>query len=57
MDNILREQMCVMLVNALGDQAPDIESSSMSFKDKNSISSYAKTAVAKAVKAGFIAGT
>ena len=55
-DNITREQMSVLIADALGDQAPKATAKALNFKDKEEISDYAANAVAKVYKAGFIKG-
>ncbi|MGZ9584794.1 SwmB domain-containing protein [Paenibacillus marinisediminis] len=58
-DNITREQMAVMLVRAVeaaGQKAPYDSTALSKFKDRGSISSYAREAVIQAVSAEFITG-
>ncbi|MEN6389109.1 MAG: S-layer homology domain-containing protein, partial [Syntrophomonas sp.] len=54
---ITREQMAVMLSQALGSKAPPIDGSELEgFIDKSAVSSWAQTGMKQAVRAGIIHG-
>jgi hypothetical protein len=54
---ITREQMAVMVVNALGTKAPTIAGTELNaFSDKAAVSSWAVSGVDEAVKAGIVSG-
>ncbi len=56
-DNITRQDMAVMLVNALGDKTIDNADKYLTASDANTISAYAKNAVALCVKNEFMVGS
>ena len=54
---ITREQMAVMVTNALGDKTPVTDGTELNaFSDKSAVSSWAISGMAKAVKAGILSG-
>lgn len=54
---ITREEMAVMVVNALGTKAPTIAGTELNaFSDKSAVSSWAVSGMEEAVKAGIVSG-
>jgi hypothetical protein len=54
---VTREQMAVMIANALGSKAPAVNGTELdAFSDKSDISSWAVTGMEEAVKAGIVSG-
>ena len=54
---ITREQMAVMVANALGNKAPAVDGTELNaFSDSSSVSSWAVTGMEEAVKAGIVSG-